>query len=307
MGSVHHDVRSEVTGSITANGIRLCYEVTGDPSDEPLLLIMGLGTQLDGWDPGLRDALADAGFRVIRYDHRDVGLSQRVEGTPDLDAIRRGDLATLPYTLDDLAADAVGLLEALEIKQAHVLGASMGGMVAQLVAINWPERVLSLCTVMSSTGDRAVGQADPAIMEVMRRPAPSTRVGVVEAAVQRARALAGSGFAFSEESARARAVAAYDRNHDPAGRLRQTAAAIAAVDRTSALRELRLPTVAIHGSDDRLVAPSGGRAIADAVPGAWFELVDGMGHGIVTEAWPQIISAIRRNADRATASSGDHT
>jgi pimeloyl-ACP methyl ester carboxylesterase len=295
----------ETTRSVVANGITLCCATYGDPADPPLLMIMGIGTQLDGWDRGLVDGLVDAGFFVIRFDNRDVGLSQRIDGHPDLAAIRRGDLRTLPYTLDDMAADAVGLLDSLGIGRAHVLGASMGGMVAQLVAIHWPDRVLSLCAVMSSTGDRSVGQADPAVLELMRRPAPDTREGVVQAAVERSRALAGSGFPFDEDAARDRAAAAYDRAHDPASRLRQQAAAIASTDRTGALGALRIPTVAIHGDEDRLVDVSGGRAIADAVPGAWLEVVSGMGHGIPPGAWPQIIAAVRRNADRVTAPSRD--
>ncbi|MFI5953886.1 alpha/beta fold hydrolase [Cryptosporangium sp. NPDC051539] len=278
----------------------LCYETYGDRANPPLLLIMGIGTQLNGWDRGFVDGLAGAGFFVIRYDHRDVGLSRRSDGTPDLAAIRRGDLRTLPYTLDDLAADAVGLLDALGISRVHLLGASMGGMVAQLVAITYPERVLSLCSLMSSTGDRSVGQAHPATMELMRRPAPATREEVVEAAVERSRVLAGSGFPFDEDAARSRAAVAYDRAHDPAGRLRQQAAAIASPDRTVALRGLRVPTLVVHGSDDRLIDVSGGRATANAVPGALLEVVDGMGHGIVPGAWSQIIAAIRHNAARAT-------
>lgn len=307
MGLTNHDTRVEVTRSVTANGITLRCATYGDPAGEPLLLIMGIGTQLDGWDRGFCDGLVDAGFHLIRFDNRDVGLSQRIEGTPDVAAIRRGDLSTLPYTLDDMAADAVGLLDVLGLERVHLLGASMGGMVAQLVAIHRPERVLSLCTIMSSTGERSVGRADPAVLELMRRPAPATREGVIEAAVERSRALAGSGFPFDEQAARSRAAVAHDRAHEPAGRLRQQAAAIAAPDRTSALRELRVPTVAIHGSDDRLVDISGGRAVAAAVPDAWLEVVDGMGHGIVPGAWPQIIAAIRRNADRASSLPGDHS
>lgn len=307
MGTIHHDLRAEVSRTVTANGISLRCATCGDPEDPPLLLVMGIGTQLDGWDRGFCDGLVGAGFHVIRFDNRDVGLSQRMEGTPDLAAIRRGDLSTLPYTLDDMAADCVGILDALGIERAHVLGASMGGMVAQLVAIRYPERVLSLAAVMSSTSNREVGRADPVVMELMRRPVPDTREGVIEAAVERSRALAGQGFPFDEEAARRRAAAAYDRAHDPSGRIRQQAAAIAATDRTALLRNLNVPTVAIHGSDDRLVGLSGGRAIADAVPGAWLEVVDGMGHGIVAEAWAQIIAAIRRNADRATPTPEDAT
>jgi pimeloyl-ACP methyl ester carboxylesterase len=305
VGSTRHDLRAEVTRSVAANGITLRCATYGETGGEPLLMIMGIGTQLDGWDLGFCDGLVDAGFFVIRFDNRDVGLSDRMPGQPDIAAIRGGDLRTLPYTLDDMAADAVGVLDALGIERAHVLGASMGGAVAQHLALQWPERVLSLCSIMSSTGDPSVGRADPAVLELMRRPAPSTREGVIEAAVERSRVLAGGGFPFDEGAARARATAAYERAHLPDGRLRQQAAAIATVDRTPALRELRVPTVAIHGSDDRLVAISGGQATAAAVPGAWLETIHGMGHGIVPGAWTQIINAIRRNADRATTLPGD--
>ncbi|MFC4946698.1 alpha/beta fold hydrolase [Pseudonocardia sp. GCM10023141] len=305
MRSARGDVRAELPRTVQANGIGLCCATVGDPTDPPLLLIMGQGTQLDGWDRRFYDELVDSGFFVIRFDNRDVGLSQRMDGTPDMAAIRGGDLSTLPYTLDDMAADAVGLLDALGLGRAHLVGASMGGMIAQLVAIRWPERVLSLCSIMSSTGDRAVGQADPDTIALIRRPAPATREGVVEAAVKRSHALAGSGFPFDEHAARTRATAAYDRAFDPAGQRRQQAAAVAAADRTPALRNLRVPTVVIHGNDDRLVDISGGRATADAVPDAWLDVIDGMGHGIVPGAWPQIISAVRRNAARATALPGD--
>lgn len=301
------DLRPDVTRTVTANGITIRCARYGDPADPVLLLVMGIGTQLDGWDMEFCDDLVDAGFCVVRFDNRDVGMSQHFAGTPDVEAIRRGDLSSLPYRLDDMAADAVGLLDALGVERAHVLGASMGGMVAQLMAIHWPDRVLSLCAIMSTTGDRSVGQADPAVLELMRRPAPSARADVIEAAVERSRALAGRGFPFDEDAARARAVAAFERAHDPLGRLRQQAAVVAAPDRTEQLRRLRVPTVAIHGNDDRLVDISGGRAIADAVPGAWLEVVDGMGHGIAAEARPQIIAALRRNADRATELSGDMT
>ncbi|WP_344422647.1 alpha/beta hydrolase [Pseudonocardia ailaonensis] len=305
MGSTSHDRRTEIPRPVRANGISLCCATYGDPADPPLLMIMGQGTQLDGWDRSYVDDLVDSGFFVIRFDNRDVGLSERIEGTPDTAAIRAGDLSTLPYTLDDMAADAVGLLDALGLDRAHLLGASLGGMIAQLVAIRWPQRVLSLCSIMSSTGDRAVGQPDPDTIALMRRPAPPTREGAIEAAVERSRALAGKGFPFDEDAARTRAAAAYDRAHDPAGRLRQQAAAIAAADRTPELRRLQVPTVVIHGNDDRLVDVSGGRATAAAVPDARFELIDGMGHGVVPEAWPQIITAVRRNAARATAVPGD--
>lgn len=286
--------------TITANGVSIRCETYGEPADAPLLMIMGLGAQLTAWDRAFCDDLVDAGFYVIRYDNRDIGLSEHMGGSPDLDAIRRGDLTTLPYTLDDMAADAVGVLDALRIERAHVLGASMGGMIAQTVAIGWPERVLSLCSIMSSTGDRAVGQADPAVMELMRRPAADTREGVIEAAVERSRALAGD-LSFDEEGARARAAAAYDRDCDPAGRLRQQAAVIASGDRTSALRQLDVPTVVVHGSADRLVDLSGGRATAAAIPGARLEIVCGMGHGIPGDVWPQIMRVVVRNARRASS------
>lgn len=284
---------------VNANGIRLCYETYGESRADPLLMIMGLGTQLPDWDRNFCDDLVRQGFFVIRFDNRDCGLSQRFSGVPDFAAIRSGDLNSLTYTLDDMAADAVGLLDALSIESAHILGASLGGTIAQIVSIRWPDRVRSLCSIMSSTGDPRVGRADPDVLELIRQPAPDTRQGVIDAAVERARALAGPGFPFDETAVRLRATSAYDRAHYPAGRLRHQAAAIAASDRTGALGRLSVPTVVIHGSADRLVDVSGGRATADAIPGALLEVVDGMGHGIPAEAWPQIMRAVVRNARRA--------
>jgi len=295
--------RQEVPASgvrvITANGITLSYETYGSSADEPLLMIMGLGTQLPDWDRRFCDDLVRQGFFVIRFDNRDCGLSQRFDGVPDMAAIRRGDRTSLTYTLDDMAEDAVGLLDALEIDRAHIVGASLGGMIAQIVAIRRPDRVRSLCSLMSSTGDPAVGRADPVVMELIRRPVPDTRQDVIDAAVERSRTLAGTGFAFDEAAARLRAASAYDRAHYPAGRLRHQAAAVAAGDRTAALSHLSVPTVVVHGSDDRLVDISGGKATADAIRGASLEVIDGMGHGIPVGAWPQIMRAVVRNARRA--------
>lgn len=282
----------------TANGIRLCYETYGSMVDEPMLMVMGLGTQLPDWDRGFCDDLVREGFFVIRFDNRDCGLSQRFEGLPDLPAIRRGDLSSLTYTLDDMADDVIGLLDALEIRSAHLVGASLGGVIAQLAAIRRPDRVRSLCSIMSSTGDPAVGWADPDAMELIRRPVPDSRQDVIDGAVERSRALAGTGFPFDEAAARLRVAAAYDRAHHPAGRLRHQAAAVAAVDRTVALGQLSVPTAVIHGSEDRLIDVSGGRATAAAIPGAVLEIVEGMGHGIPAQAWPQIMRAIVRNARR---------
>ena len=299
MKTSRQEVPTSGVQEITANSTRLCYETYGTADGAPLLMIRGLGTQLPDWARAYCDDLVREGFFVIRFDNRDCGLSQRFAGVPDLAAIRRGDLTSLPYALDDMAEDAVGLLDALEIPSAHVLGASLGGMIAQIVTIRWPGRVRSLCSIMSSTGDRAVGQADPAALELVRVPAPDTRDGVVSTAIARSRALAGSGFPFDEDAVRRRAAAAYDRAHYPAGRLRHQAAAVAASDRTAALAGVAVPTVVVHGSEDRLVDVSGGRATAAAVPGASLEIVDGMGHGLPAAAWPQIMRAVVRNARRA--------
>jgi pimeloyl-ACP methyl ester carboxylesterase len=274
------------TGVAAANGVELCYETFGDPTDPTLLLVMGTGVQMTEWDTDFVEMFVTHGFHVVRFDHRDVGLSSRLD-----DSAR--------YTLFDLADDAVGLLDALDVARAHVLGASLGGMVAQCIAVRHPDRVLSLCSIMSTTGAPGVGTSRREAREALIGPRPTSRDGVMDAAAARGRILRGGGFPFDEEMIRRRAGAAFDRAEYPAGRARQVAAVLATGDRTDALRSVRVPTVVIHGDADPLVHLSGGQATAAAIPGARLVVIPGMGHELPAAAWPLIVEAFATNAARA--------
>jgi pimeloyl-ACP methyl ester carboxylesterase len=271
---------------VGANGIEIEYEETGGADDPVLLLIMGLGAQLVAWDVDLFERFAAEGFRVIRFDNRDVGLSTKVE---------------TPYTLRDMAADAAGLLDALGIPAAHVAGASLGGMIAQQLAIDFPEKVLSLCSIMSTTGDPSVGGATDEAMAMLTRPPAQTRDEAIAMQVESIEVFGSKGLPIDWDRVRARAERSWDRMVYPAGIARQIAAAQGSGDRTEALRTLDVPTVVIHGADDTLIRPSGGEATAAAIPGAELLLIDGMGHDQPPAAWDQIVGAVSRNAKRAAA------
>jgi pimeloyl-ACP methyl ester carboxylesterase len=259
---------------------------------------MGLGAQLTMWPDRFCELLAQRGFHVIRYDNRDVGLSTKFDDAPvpDVLAAMSGDSSSAAYTLNDMADDAAGLLDALGVRAAHVAGASMGGMIAQEIAIRHPERVLSLCSIMSTTGDRTVGQPAPEVMSALLRPPPATREEAAERRVEGHRAWGSRGFPVDEEELRRDARAAYDRCWSPMGTARQLVAILASGDRTEALGGVRVPTLVIHGTDDRLVGPDGGEATAKAVAGADLLLVEGMGHDLPEGAWPQLVEAIAGNA-----------
>lgn len=279
-----------------ANGLDICYETFGDPAGAPLLMIMGNGTQLTSWPSEFCERFVACGFFVVRFDNRDVGLSTRFEEHEvDLAAIRAGS-APAPYGLADMADDAVGLMEALGLASAHLLGASMGGMIAQTLAIAHPERVRSLCSLMSSTGDRSVGRGDPAALASLTAAVPDDREAAIELAVERGRLLAGPGFPFDARLARDRAARAWDRANYPAGRRRHAAAVLTQPDRTETLGGIRVPTVVIHGSADPVVSPTGGVATARAIPGAKLVIIEGMGHEVPAGAQPRIVDAVTANA-----------
>jgi pimeloyl-ACP methyl ester carboxylesterase len=289
--------------SVPANGIELEYEAFGHDSDPALVLICGLGAQLIDWPEEFCEKLAAHGLRVIRFDNRDAGLSASLDGlgTPDLAAVLTGDQAAVPYQLADMADDAAGLLDALGIGKAHLAGISMGGMIAQQVAIDHPGRLLSLCSISSTTGEPSVGQATPAALGALGRPPAASREEAIRGSAQSSRVFSSPGFAVSDEYLLARATAKYDRSYRPAGRLRQIAAIAAAPDRTRALRAVTVPSVVIHGEADPLVHVSGGRATAAAIPAAELVIIPGMGHDLPRGAWPQIIDAIVGNIARAAA------
>jgi pimeloyl-ACP methyl ester carboxylesterase len=286
-----------------ANGIDLDYDTFGDPAKAPLLLIMGLSAQKIAWDEAFCVALAGRGFFVIRFDNRDVGLSTKIDGgpQPDLGAAMAGDHSSASYLLADMAADAVGLLDALDVPAAHVVGASMGGMIAQEMAIRHPEHVLSMCSIMSTTGDHAVGRPTPEAMAALLNPPPRSRDDAVAQSVAISGVIGSTGFDRDQARIRERAGEAWDRNHDSRGVARQLVAIMASPDRTPALAGVTAPTVVVHGADDPLVDQSGGRATAAAVPGADLITIPGMGHDLPPGVWPQVIDAIVANAAKAQA------
>jgi pimeloyl-ACP methyl ester carboxylesterase len=280
--------------------VTLCYETFGVSSDPAMLLVMGLGTQMLAWQEEFCQELAGRGFFVIRYDNRDIGRSSRFRApapTP-LQLLRR-DPEGASYSLEDMAEDGMGLLDRLGIEHVHVVGASMGGMIAQAMTIRHPFRVLSLGSIMSTTGARGVGRPALTLYPMLLRRAPGGGANSFAEHVVRVQQLIGSpGFPFEADEVRARARRAYGRGVDAAGPGRQLAAIVTARDRTRDLRRVTVPTVVIHGTADRLVAPSGGRATADAVPGSRLVLVDGMGHDLPRPVWPRIIDALVQNARR---------
>ncbi|MDT7723644.1 MAG: hypothetical protein QOI21_220 [Actinomycetota bacterium] len=284
-----------------SNGLELEYETFGSPTDPALVLVMGLGAQMINWDNDFCALLAGGGFRVIRFDNRDIGLSTYLDDLPlpDLAALLGGDLSQAPYGLPDMADDIAGLLDALGIVRAHVVGVSMGGMIAQQFAINHPARLLSLCSIMSTTGDPTVGRATPEALGALLRPAATSREEAIEQGAIGSAIIGSPGFPISEEERRAKAAASYDRSFHPAGGARQTAAIIASHDRTEGLRTVTAPTLVIHGEADPLVDQSGGKATAAAVPGSELVIIPGMGHDLPRETWPTIVGGIVRNARSA--------
>lgn len=285
---------------VQANGIELFYDEHGDRNAPPLVLVMGLGMQLIGWNDGFVRLLAERGFRVIRHDNRDVGLSTHLDGVPShLKDVLMGDPSQVPYRLSDMARDTVGLLDALGIDSAHFVGASMGGMIVQTVAIEHPRRVLSLCSIMSTTGARDAGQATREAMTVLMAPAATDRESAVARAITANRVIGSPAYPVSADVLRARAEAAFDRAFYPEGFARQLAAIRASPDRTPALASVSAPTLVIHGEDDTLVQISGGEATARAIPDATLLRLPGMGHDFPEPLWPRMADAIAQNAARA--------
>jgi pimeloyl-ACP methyl ester carboxylesterase len=282
--------------------LELCFETFGASDAPPLLLVMGLASQMILWDDEFCELLAAQGFWVIRFDNRDVGHSTilRGERIPKRWQLLTRSASGAAYSLDEMAADAVGLLDHLGISAAHVVGASMGGMIAQVLAVRHPDRALSLVSIMSSTGDRRVGRPRPRIALWMLRKARGDREGYIEDHLDTYRAIGSQGFDFEEEHKRERAGRCFDRGIYPAGSARQMAAIVSAPDRTELLGQVQVPVTVIHGDTDPLVDVSGGRATAEAIPGAKLLILAGMGHDLPRELWPQIIDAIVQNAGQST-------
>jgi pimeloyl-ACP methyl ester carboxylesterase len=282
----------------TAGSIELCYETFG-PQDAPaVLLVMGWGSQMILWEEPFCAALAARGLRVVRFDNRDTGRStiMRDARVPTLREVLWRDRRAAAYSLDDMAADAVGLLDALAIGRAHVVGASMGGMIAQLLAINHGPRVATLTSVMSHTGRPWIGLPHPRTLPLVFRRARADREGYVEDFLATMRAIGSRTNPPSEEALRELGGRAFDRGYHPAGTARQFAAIQTAWDRTRQLARLRLPALVIHGREDRLIQPGGGRATARAIPGARLLMLDGMGHDLPRSHWPTFVEEIARLA-----------
>jgi pimeloyl-ACP methyl ester carboxylesterase len=279
--------------------VTLCYETFGDPSDPALLLIMGLGTQMVAWREDFCRQLVERGYLVIRYDNRDCGKSTSMKGAPpglrELVTRRIKDQA---YTLEDMADDAIGLIDHLGIDEAHIAGASMGGMIAQHLAMRHPDRVLSLASIMSTTGHRLVGQPKMAVLPMFLGRPENDKDAYIERALKLFRAV-GSKKLFDEDYVRESAELGWERGVNFAGTGRQLGAITADGNRTKRLARVKAPTVVIHGNDDRLIAPSGGKATAKAIPGARLVRVDDMGHDLPRPIWPKIIDAIVENTQRA--------
>ena len=291
-----------------ANGITIEYESFGADSAEPLLLIMGLGAQMTRWTPEFCNTLAAKGYRVIRFDNRDVGLSTHMDGqtAPPLTEIsadlKAGRKPNVPYTLFDMADDAAGLLDALVIGKAHIVGASLGGMVAQLVAAEHPDKTLSLTSIMSNTGNPHIQRATPEAMAVLSERPPSPledEEGFLAASVKSARVVGSPAYPADEATVRADALATFKRAYNPAGFLRQFAAANASGDRRESLKKIIAPTLVLHGADDPLVPLAGGQDTADNIKGAVLKVIPGMGHDLPRELYGAFAEAIDANCRRA--------
>jgi pimeloyl-ACP methyl ester carboxylesterase len=278
-------------------GITLCYETFGSPANPPLLLIQGLGMQMIGWPEEFCEQLVARGFFVVRFDNRDAGRSTHVPGRPPtLRQLVLRRIKPVHYRLTDMARDAGGLIRALELGPVHVVGISMGGMIAQTLAAQHPELVRSLTSIMSNTGNRWKGQPALGVMRFLLRQAPADRDGYIAHMARVFAAIGSTGLPQDTEFVRERAARSYDRDHDRAGSGRQLGAVIASGDRTDELRRITAPTLVIHGTADRLVRPSGGMATTSAIRGARLMLIEGMGHDLPRAAWPELLDAIAGHA-----------
>src|SRR4030042_3283553 len=284
--------------NVKANGIQIEYDTFGNRGSRPLLLVMGLGTQMIAWDEDFCQQLAEQGHYVIRFDNRDVGLSTKFEGAglPNvlkaMAAAAKGEEVRAPYTLDDMDEDTVGLLEALGLATAHVCGASMGGMIGQTLAIRHPSRLQSLISIMSSTGNPKLPPAQPEAMKALLKPPPAERAAFIEHMVQTWRTIAGRGFPFDEDRMRAQMARAFDRCFCPAGAARQMMAIIAAGNRKPALARVRTQTPVIHGADDPRIPGAAAGDPAEVTPGAELLILGGMGHALPPALWPRLVDAI---------------
>ncbi len=295
---------SEELFAPVGRGVELCYQTFGDPDDDPLLLVMGLGGPMTWWDPELCTALARAGFYVVRYDNRDTGRSTVLEGRVTRSTLVRafaGTRVRAPYTMSDLADDAFGLMDHLGLESAHVAGVSMGGMIVQTMAIAQPQRVRSLTSIMSTTGKRTVGWQHPSLLPGLLAGRKPGKAAYVASSTAFWRLIGSPDYPQPEEKVRSRAEETFDRGVSAAGVMRQMVAVLTQPNRAPRLRSVRVPTLVVHGLADKMVHASGGRATAAALPGAELLHIRGMGHDLPPELFDTFVAAIRRTADRAAA------
>lgn len=285
----------QVLLNIGPGHIQIAFERFGQPTWPPVILIMGGGAQMIAWPEGFCHELVRQGLQPIRFDNRNAGLSTHFSQAPvpDFMAAMAGDFSTVPYTLSLMAVDTIGLMDALGFDSAHLVGASMGGMIAQTIAIEYPERVRSLTSLMSSTGDPSVGQYDPKLFAQIGQP-PTDREGYIEWRVKTLELIGSPGYPFDAAAAREMAGLAWDRDHDPVALLRQSVAVIQSGDRTSKLQHLNVPSLVMHGKADKLIDVSGGIATAKAIPHSRLVLFDGMGHSLPQALWEQMAKEIAR-------------
>lgn len=295
----------ECVQNVGPSKIKVVYQRIGNPALPPVFLIMGAGAQMINWPEGFCLELARHGLHLIRFDNRDAGLTTHFSNAPvpDFSAIQSGDFSTVAYTLSDMAADTVGLMDALGYDRAHLVGASMGGMIAQTIAIEYPERVRSLTSMMSTTGNPLVGQPDYSVLASLGSPPYDDRQAYIDWQIQSRKAIGSPKYPFDENAIAKIAGLAWDRDHDPLGMLRQAAAVIKSGDRTEQLRSIKVPTLVIHGEDDKMIDISGGRAVASAIPGAELVTFKGMGHDLPKPLWPVLAEKIAHLIHRVECSS----
>jgi pimeloyl-ACP methyl ester carboxylesterase len=297
-----HNVPRTAPAVAKSNGIELTYDTFGDADAPPIVLIMGLAAQMIAWDDDFCIELAARGHRVIRFDNRDIGLSTRLDllGLPNVVALlqeqMQGKPVSAPYTLSDMAADVIGLLDALDIESAHVVGASMGGAIVQTLAIEHPQRLRTMTTIMSTSGAPGLPPPKPEALQLLLTPTPTEQAAYYQRYVRTWKVLRGPGFPLDEARDLERAAQTYTRGLNPAGVARQLAAILASGSRGEALRAVRVPTLVIHGDADPLVPVGCGIDVAQRVPGAKRLIIEGMGHALPIPMWPRIVDAIAEHA-----------
>ena len=284
----------ESAQNVGPSKITMAYQRFGNPALPPVFLIMGAGAQMINWPEGFCVELASRGLHLIRFDNRDAGLTTHFSDAPvpDFSAIQSGDFSTVTYTLSDMAADTVGLMDALGYDSVHLVGASIGGMIAQTIAIEYPQRVRSLTSIMSTTGDSSVGQPDYSVLGNLGSPPYDDRQAYIDWQIKSRKAIGSPKYPLDEKYVAHIAGLAWDRDHDPLGMMRQAVAVIKSGDRTEQLRSLKMPTLVIHGESDKMINISGGRAVAAAIPGAELVTFEGMGHELPRALWSEFATKI---------------